>query len=107
MTIYFQDFFTLHIRAVGGWTNKLYEYYDNQNKEKGSKTDESLYEYYMKYLKAGLDGNVRKGNRDEKLLCELQVDGSALENVQNTNNVSKHPKRAFYCSTPLQVYRNL
>ena len=61
----------------------------------------------MKYLKAGLDGNVGNNERGEQLHSELQIDVTSSENIQNSNNVSKTPKRSFYCTTPLQVYRNL
>ena len=57
----------------------------------------------MRYLKTGLDGNVDRNDKAEKIPCELQIDASALKEPTGNDNVSKHKKRKFYCSTPLQV----
>ena len=63
----------------------------------------SLYKYYMRYLKAGLDGNVDRNDKTEKIPSELQIDASVLKDPPKNDNVSKHKKRQFHCSTPLQV----
>ena len=57
----------------------------------------------MRYLKAGLDGNVDRNDKVEKIPSELQIDASALKDPPCNDFVSKHKKRQFYCSTPLQV----
>ena len=57
----------------------------------------------MRYLKAGLDGNVDRDDKVEKIPCELQIDASALKDPTGNDTVSKNKKRKFYCSTPLQV----
>ena len=57
----------------------------------------------MKYLKATLDGHVDKNYNEEKLPSEIQIDASSLENEQKNNISSKHQKRSFYCTSPLQV----
>ena len=61
----------------------------------------------MKYLKASLDGHVDKNYNEEKLPYEIQIDASILENEHKNNISSKHKKRSFYCTSPLQViFRN-
>ena len=57
----------------------------------------------MRYLKAGLDGNVDRNDKVEKIPSELQIDARALKDPPGNDIVSKHKKRQFYCSTPLQV----
>ena len=57
----------------------------------------------MRYLKAGLDGNVDRNDKVEKIPSELQIDARALKDPPVNDIVSKHKKRQFYCSTPLQV----
>ena len=104
MINFVQDFFTLHIRAVGGWTNKLYEYYDVQNKDKASGTDKSLYKRYMRYLKALLHGKIDINGKDVKTSFELQHDANALKDSHGLNNAWKQNKKPFVYSTPLQVF---
>ena len=61
----------------------------------------------MKYLKANLDGHVDKKYIEEKVPSEIQIDASDLENELKNNISSKHKKRSFYCTSPLQViFRN-
>ena len=57
----------------------------------------------MRYLKTGLDGNVDRNDKVEKIPSELLIDARALKDPPVNDIVSKHKKRQFYCSTPLQV----
>ena len=75
----FQEFFTLHIRALGDWTNKLYDFAKSErNIDNNAKpvNDEPLMAFYKDYVR--MESNTYSASNDKRRLSKVP---SRIENI--------------------------